>query len=445
MIKTLNPYPNPAKTAEIMSRYRPIAPKPETPNSMTEGSSSLPKQSPYLRNLWPQLQARPTRTRKRGRTPFTLPSSLKRPRTHFFGFCPPYHVTSPAKNLSLQGFAPSPLPLPHPSHAHPSHGHPSHGHPSHGLPSHGHPSHGHPSHGYPSHGHPSHGLPSHGLPSHGLPSHGHPSHGHPNHGHPNHGHPNHGHPNHGHPNHGHAVGVLNRNMQTNTVISPSLVTLPLLPCSPGGPAPKLDSITTTMKPCGGGVIDLNTKLSVPEERDLLQQLQKPVSNNVIQPLPVRPIGSSITVVCIGEDTALPSVPRTPKGSRQVEKEVESEALPVVISDSKHRVRMANSAYKEMVGQPRCPWLESMVNVGAGNLPCKRISGDVALHLCDSNFPTSANGFSCWVRIEWESELKKCSVNAFCDVMKLACESRDYLFTWRFHTRAREAPKPSCTA
>ncbi|KAK7376976.1 hypothetical protein VNO80_02396 [Phaseolus coccineus] len=363
MIKTLNPYPNPAKTAEIMSRYRPIAPKPETsPNSMTEGSSSLShkiKQSPYLRNLWPQLQARPTRTRKRGRAPLTLPpSSLKRQKTHILGFCPPCHVTSPAKNLSFQGFAPPPLPLPHPNHG---------------------------------------------------------------------------------------LGVLNRSMEKNTLINPSLVTLPLLPCSPGGPAPKLDSITITTKPCGGGVIDLNTKVSVPEERDLLQQLQKPVSNNVIQPQPVRPIGSSITVVCIGEDSTLPSAAQTPKRSHEVEEEVESEALPVVISDSNHRVRMANSAYKEMVGQPVCPWLESMVNGGAGNLQCKRISGEVALHLCDSKIPTSSNGFSCWVRIEWQSEQKKCCVNAFCDVMKLTCESRDYLFTWRFHTRTREACQSSCTA
>ncbi|QCD99040.1 hypothetical protein DEO72_LG7g319 [Vigna unguiculata] len=365
MIKTLNPYPNPAKTAEIMSRYRPIAPKPETtPNPMTEGSSSLPKQSPYLRNLWPQLQARPTRTRKRGRTPFTLlPSTLKRQRTHILGYCspPPCHVTSsPAKNLSLQGFPTPPLPLPHPNHG---------------------------------------------------------------------------------------LGVLNRGMQNNNLITPGLVTLPLLPCSPGGPAPNLDSITTTMKPCGGGMIDLNTKLSVPEEIDLLQQLQKPVSNNVIQPHAVRPIGSSITVVCMREDTTLPPVARTPKGSREVEDQAESEALPVVISDSQHRVRMANSAYKEMVGEPVCPWLDATVTAGgSGNMQCKRISGEVALNLCGSNIPTSANGFSCWVRIEWPSEQKKCCVNAFSEVMKLTCESRDYLFTWRFHTRrTREAPQSSCTA
>ncbi|TKY57903.1 Transducin family protein / WD-40 repeat family protein [Spatholobus suberectus] len=370
MIKTLNPYTNPAKTAEIMSRYRPIAPKPETSsNTMSEGSSSLSqkiKQSPYLRNLWPQLQARPTRTRKRGRAPLTLPSSsLKRQKTHVLGFCPPCHVTSPAKNLSLQSFAPPPPTLPPPLPLTPNHGH----------------------------------------------------------------------------------GVLNCSME-NTPTNPSLVTLPLLPCSPSANSiptePKLDSALTT-KPCGGEALDLNTKVSVPEERDLLQQLQKPVSNNVIAPQPVRPIGSSISVVCISEDSTLPPVAQTPKRPHEVEEQLESEALPVVISDSNHRVRMANSAYKEMVGQPVCPWLESMVKGGDGNLQCKRISGEVTLHLCDSNIPTSTNGFSCWVRIEWQSQHKKSCVNAFCDVIKLACASRDYLFTWRFHTRTREASQSSCNA
>ncbi|KAK7383231.1 hypothetical protein VNO78_28905 [Psophocarpus tetragonolobus] len=361
MIKTLNPYPNPAKTAEIMSRYRPIAPKPETsPNSITEGSSSLSqkiKQSPYLRNLWPQLQARPTRTRKRGRAPLTLPSpSLKRQKTHVLGFCPPCHVPSPVKNLSFQGLiaTPPPLPLPHPNHG---------------------------------------------------------------------------------------LGVLNCCMEKNPT-NQSLVTLPLLPCSPG-PAPKLDSMLT--KPCGGEILDLNTKVSVPEERDLLQQLQKPVSNNVIAPQPVRPIGSSISVVCISEDSTLPPAAQTPKKPHQVEQEVESETLPVVVSDSNHRIRMANSAYKEMMGQPLCPWLETTVNGGDGNLQCKRISGEVTLRLCDSNIPISSNGFSCWVRIEWQGQHKKNCVNAFCDVMKLSCESRDYLFTWRFHTRTREASQSSCNA
>ncbi|KAJ1385630.1 hypothetical protein SESBI_41507 [Sesbania bispinosa] len=375
MIKTLNPYPNPAKTAEIMSRYRPIAPKPETSsNSMNEGSSSLSqkiKQSPYLRNLWPQLQARPTRTRKRGRAPIALPSSLKRQKTHVLGFCPPCHVTtSPAKNLSLHSFAPPSLPQ----------------------------------------------LP---LPNHGL-------------------------------------GVLNCGLENTTSTNPSLVTLPLLPCSPqiltepSSSAPKFDLTNILYKE---EVIDLNAAAEIPEEKDLLQQLQRPPTNNnnVITPQPIRPIASCISVGCISEDSTLPFVVQTPKKPEELEQEVESEALPAVISDSKNRVRVANSAYKEMVGQPECPWLESMVSGDGKKLQycassCKRISGEVTLHLCDSSIPVSSKGFSCWVRIDWKNEQnKKSSVNAFCDVIKLSCESRDYLFTWRFHTRTREGSQSSCNA
>ncbi|CAL0332745.1 unnamed protein product [Lupinus luteus] len=51
-----------------------------------------------------------------------------------------------------------------------------------------------------------------------------------------------------------------------------------------------------------------------------------------------------------------------------------------------------------------------------------------------------------VRIEWENEQKKegFSVNVFYDVLRLSCESKDYLFTWRFHIRSREASQSSCS-
>ncbi|CAL0323736.1 unnamed protein product [Lupinus luteus] len=356
MIKTLTPYPNPAKTAEIMSRYRPIAPKPETSStSMNEGSTSQKiKSSPYLRSLWSQLQARPTRTRKRGRAPLALPSTLKRQKTHVLGICPPCHVSSPSKNLSFQTFPP--------------------------------------------------------LPQLHFPP----------------------------PNRG--LGML------NTTTNQNLVTLPLLPCTPEQcPTPKFDSTEEVV------AIDLNTKANnIPEERDFLQQLQRPVCNKVIAPQPIRPIVSCINVGCISDHSATSPQQCAVKMKRkpEVEEEIESETLPAVISDSNNRIRMANSAYKEMVGQPECAWLESMASYGGADrrvVQCsKRISGEVTLNLCDSSVvPISSNGFSCWVRIEWETEQKKVSVNTFCDVLRLSCESKDYLFTWRFHTRTREASQPSC--
>lgn len=328
MIKTLNPYSaTTAKTAEIMSRYRPIAPRPEAAaaaNSMNEiesssGMSQKMMQSPYLRNFWPRLQARPTRTRKRGRIASSVPPTLlKRARNgHELG------LSSPAKNLSLNCFS---LGIPHLSF-------------------------------------------------------------------------------------------------------PNFVT------SSGGEK----------------VIDLNTVAEIPEPEEK-EKLQGPPTSTstVIAPQPIRPIGSSISVVYFDENilsSLNPTVPQLlpKKLAEEVEAEFESEALPAVISDSNNKVRLANSAYKEMVGQPECAWIDSMVITGSGP-QCKRICGEVMLHLSDSRVPLkSSNGFSCWVRIEWGSQgkKKKSSVNAFCDVIRLSCDhSKDYLFIWRFHTQNREASKSS---
>ncbi|EXC17686.1 hypothetical protein L484_000375 [Morus notabilis] len=345
MIKTLNPYATTAKTAEIMSRYRPIAPKPETPTSPTSETTSTSqkiRQSPYLRNLWPQLQARPTRTRKRGRAALS-PPSLKRQRTNnALGLTPPYNHLPP-----LQGFS-------------------------------------------------THGLQQ--IPTTSL---------------------------------------------TLEKPAANLVTLPLLPSTPIVTNQAAVSELDWMKACGEEkqLIDLNTVAEIPEEKDLLQQLQRvPVPATVIAPQPVRPVGSSICVRCISEDPKLASqAAQAPKKPEEVEEEVESEILPAVISDSNNKVRMANSAYKEMVGQPECSWLDSMMTSS-----CKRIGGEVILQLSDSRVPISSNGFSCWVRIEWGSDENKNSVNAFCDVIRLSCESKDYVFTWRFHIHhTREASQSSC--
>ncbi|OMO70769.1 hypothetical protein COLO4_28493 [Corchorus olitorius] len=361
-----------------MSRYRPIAPKPEMPSSSvneSSGMSSKIRQSPYLRNLWPQLQARPTRTRKRGRAALS-PPTLKRARTthHVLGLSSPSPLTSPAKNLALQGF--------------------------------------------------SHGIPQLSVANFVT-----------------------------------ASGGFESCTNPSSAATPtSLVTLPLLPCPSSVPVvsnkativnPSLN--INPMERCGGEnkVIDLNMVADVvPEEKDLLKQLQGVVvptatATGVIAPQPIRPVGSSISVKCINEDPSLTPTIQVPKKPEEVEEEVESEALPAVISDSNNKIRLANSAYKEMVGQPECPWLDSMV-AGGNSSSCKRICGEVMLHLSESRVPVASNGFSCWVRIEWGSQGKKNSISAFCDVMRLSCQSKDYLFTWRFHTRNnREASQSSC--
>ncbi|XP_021728500.1 uncharacterized protein LOC110695594 [Chenopodium quinoa] len=354
MIQTLN-IPYSSKTDEIMSRYRPIAPKPETPanstntNGSTSSSYDAPlvpekfRQSPYLRNMWSHLQARPTRTRKRGRgsamSPAAAAALLRKQQeqeqqqqqqsnlgrraatTTFMGLCSPTHLPSSARNLSIQAF---------------------------GL--------------YTDHQH-------------------------------------------------------NNNSKNN---HNNVVELPLLSC----PMLSLGNYSKA--------IDLNTaalETTTLEDRDLQLQLQVPSSGtnktSVISPRPIRPVGSCISI--LGPISDNPGAWVIAKAPDEAEAEAEAEALPAVISDRSNKVRMVNSAYKELVGQPECPWLDTMCSGG-------RISGEVMLQLSESGLPVSSKGFSCWVKIEWESDGKKKSVNAYCDVVKMVCISKDYVLYWRFHTK-----------
>lgn len=368
MMQTLNPYTT-ARTAEIMARYRPIAPKPESPVSSNSGDNSpnsMPqniRKSPYLMNVWPHLQARPTRTRKRGRTALA-PSALKRSRTCLQGLSPPYQVTaSPSKALALEGFTHDPSGLPHLSF----------------------------------------------NISNLVP--------------------------------------LKCGLDTPVTTPSNSVTLPFLPTSASTsglhseqPLPGMSEINGVELLGEGdrGIIDLNKAVEDPEELNFLPQLELgPTKSVVITPQAIRPVGSSISVGRISEDPCGRNADKkVVKRREEVEKEVEFEALPAVVSDSNNRVRLTNAAYNEMVGQPECCWLDYMSSGGGGGGACKRIGGEVVLDFMDSSVPQSSNGFTCWVRIEWGGGKngKKCAVNAFCDAIRLACESKDYLFEWRFHIK-----------
>ncbi|CAN7133667.1 unnamed protein product, partial [Brassica rapa subsp. narinosa] len=318
------------KTAEILSKYRPIAPRPGT-NQLNDNESSSSSymshkisQSPYLRHLWPQLQARPTRTRKRGRGGMgpTSHLSLKRPKSLATSAkTPTQRVFRPIKTLAFQAF----------SHA--------------------------------------------GLPN--LTT---------------------------------QVGYALENGG-----SPALVTLPLLQCSP------LSSKCMEPEIKVKGVIDLNKSAETIQERDFLKQLQGPITtttaaeaSRVITPQPIRPVCSRINVACINPLSNPSQISK--KSPQEVEEEVESDVLPAIISDSNNKVRLVNSAYKEMMGQPECSWLDSMVKV-------KRICGEVVIQFCESKISENNNGYSCWVKIEWGRDGKEELVHAFCDQHVLASSTR----------------------
>lgn len=169
---------------------------------------------------------------------------------------------------------------------------------------------------------------------------------------------------------------------------------------------------------------------VPEELDLLPKLQEPAVKKpaVISPRPVRPVGSSIIVKSISDD---PESETMAKGPEEVEELAEAEESPAIVSDSNNKVRVANSAYREMVGQPECGWLDCAAGKIGG--ASKRIGGEVSLHFGDLKFEMSARGFTCRVEIEWGRHGEKKCVSAWCSGVKLACKNKDYQFLWRFHT------------
>ncbi|XP_073121058.1 uncharacterized protein [Henckelia pumila] len=351
MIQTINPYAS-ARTAEIMSRYRPIAPKPEAINSVAENSdiqngsgeqenSGMPqsiRKSAYLRDVWAHLQARPTRTRKRGRSAAFPPPPMKRSRNGFQGISAPFKVTntnSPAKHLAMHGFSLVPI---------------------------------------------------------------------------------------------------NCGLDAAVTTLAETVALPLLHYTTAE-ATQIP-VTGNEGVCCRKGIDLNMEAADeaagPKELDFMPQLKQPVKANIITPQPVRPIGSTIVVKNIG-DYAGGHAAAAAKRADEMEKEIEGDEVPAMISDSNNKVRVTNAAYKEMVGQPECCWLDCVAACGGG---CKRIGGEVSLQFCgDPEVKMkSMHGFTSQVEIVWESEGKKRCVNGFCDVVKVGLDKeKNCRFLWRFHT------------
>ncbi|KAG2638036.1 hypothetical protein PVAP13_2NG563000 [Panicum virgatum] len=131
---------------------------------------------------------------------------------------------------------------------------------------------------------------------------------------------------------------------------------------------------------------------VPVERDLLRKLLEP---KVVSPPAGRPVCSTIHVECIRRTDAT-CTDAIPKTAAEVEAELEADALPAVVSDSGNRVRLVNDAYKEMVGQPECPWLDAVAAAS------RRISGEVVLLLAEAALlPEPHEVLTCTARIEWE--------------------------------------------
>ncbi|ERN18624.1 hypothetical protein AMTR_s00065p00165110 [Amborella trichopoda] len=223
-------------------------------------------------------------------------------------------------------------------------------------------------------------------------------------------------------------------LENSSRVSTDLVTLPLLPF------PSTSVVSQSIPEEA-----MNYDQRMPEGKLVMEKLQAPITcklpttssvpfSGVITPQPVRPVGSSISVECISDCNHFSSSLSMSKKSVEVEEELELEALPGVISDANNKVRLANSAYKKMVGQPECSWLESTLS-SQRKKPEEptRINGEVMLILEDSLVPISSNAFTCRVKIEWANKGQRTLVKAPGRVIRLSCDSKDYVFAWRFLT------------
>ncbi|CAN6300228.1 unnamed protein product [Urochloa humidicola] len=169
----------------------------------------------------------------------------------------------------------------------------------------------------------------------------------------------------------------------------------------------------------------------PIEHDLISKLQVP---KVIKPLPTRPKRSIIRI----DSTNLPvEIPVSKKTVREVKEEMElPHVLPAIVSGrNNNRVHLTNDAYKEMVEQPVCLWLDSLPGAGTS----RRINGEVFLHVRTfdtvSCLPIGRCAFPCTARISWDREDAIALLKVPCAVERLSDNPDDYSFIWRFDSKS----------
>lgn len=152
---------------------------------------------------------------------------------------------------------------------------------------------------------------------------------------------------------------------------------------------------------------------------------------VIAPQPLRAVGSTITVQSIV--TMDPHAAALAEGFDSVQESLDKGDMPAVITDLKFRVKWVNTAYKRLVGQPKCSWLASTVGGSADEeSPASlRLAGDVYL-ICDgTQLPADIAAFSCRVGIQWNHEGEHSAMAVPSEVVRLDDATAGSLYVWGF--------------
>jgi hypothetical protein len=156
---------------------------------------------------------------------------------------------------------------------------------------------------------------------------------------------------------------------------------------------------------------------------LLPEVQVKVAK-VIAPQALRAVGSTITVQSVV--TVDPHAAPLTDGVESVQENLDEGDMPSVITDLKFRVRWVNSAYKRLVGQPKCSWLASKEDEDS-----LRLAGDVSL-VCDgAQLPDDIAAFSCLVGIHWNHQGEHSAVAVPSEVVRLDDATAGSLYVWGF--------------
>lgn len=153
---------------------------------------------------------------------------------------------------------------------------------------------------------------------------------------------------------------------------------------------------------------------------------------VIAPLPVSALGSTITVESI--ESLDPHAAPLSEDFESVLETLSTVDMPSVITDLRFRVKWINTAYKIMVGQPKCSWLASTVGGAVDHVDSPashRLGGDVLL-VCDgTQLPEGIAAFTCRVGIRWSHQGDHCATSVPSEVVRLDDETAGGLFVWGF--------------
>jgi hypothetical protein len=174
---------------------------------------------------------------------------------------------------------------------------------------------------------------------------------------------------------------------------------------------------------------------VPAERD--QSILQPRNKDIITPRTTCPLHTTIYIdssSIAGPRSAAVAMSR--KMVREVEAMVEDDMCPAIVSDACDHVLLVNDAYKAMVGQPVCVWLDTL----PGTSVSRQINGDVVLNVQafspGSPLPNDSSAFPCTARISWKLDDTIAYLTVPCTVERLISNSNNYHNIGRFDsTRA----------